>query len=87
MFSNLTGTHAVVILAVVLLLFGAAKLPALARSLGQSVRILKDEAGDDTDKNTAAATAATADTPVIPTVPYSPVAPTTTTDEIERRAA
>lgn len=31
---NLTGWHAVIILAVVLLLFGSAKLPALARSLG-----------------------------------------------------
>lgn len=46
MLSNLTGLHAVVILAVVLLIFGAAKLPALARSVGQSVRILKDEAAE-----------------------------------------
>lgn len=46
MFQNLTGWHALVILAVVLLLFGAAKLPDLARSAGQSVRILRNEAGD-----------------------------------------
>lgn len=43
MFANLTGWHLIVILAVVLLLFGAAKLPALARSLGQSARIFKGE--------------------------------------------
>ncbi|MFT4029062.1 MAG: twin-arginine translocase TatA/TatE family subunit [Protaetiibacter sp.] len=43
MFQNLTGWHALIVLAVVLLLFGATKLPALARSVGQSVRILKDE--------------------------------------------
>ena len=43
MLQNLSGWHALVILAVVLLLFGAAKLPALAKSVGESVRILKDE--------------------------------------------
>nr|WP_301182618.1 twin-arginine translocase TatA/TatE family subunit [Subtercola boreus] len=31
------------LLAIVLLLFGAPKLPALARSVGQSMRILKTE--------------------------------------------
>lgn len=43
MFQNLTGWHALIILAVVVLIFGAAKLPALARSVGQSMRILKTE--------------------------------------------
>lgn len=43
MLQNLTGWHALVILAVVVLIFGAAKLPALARSVGQSMRILKTE--------------------------------------------
>ena len=43
MFANLTGWHALIILAVVLLIFGAAKLPALARSIGQSVKILQKE--------------------------------------------
>lgn len=43
MLHNLTGWHAFVILAIIILVFGAAKLPALAKSLGQSVRILKDE--------------------------------------------
>ena len=46
MLHNLTGWHALVILAVIILVFGAAKLPALAKSLGQSVRILKDESTD-----------------------------------------
>lgn len=43
--------HVVVVLIVVLLLFGAPKLPELARALGQSMRILKEEtkglSGDD----------------------------------------
>lgn len=43
MFANLTGWHLLIILAVVLLMFGAPKLPGLARSLGQSARIFKSE--------------------------------------------
>ena len=40
----LKGWHIVVLLVVVLLLFGAPKLPELARSIGKSMHILKDEA-------------------------------------------
>ncbi len=40
----LRGWHIVVLLIVVLLLFGAPRLPDLARSLGKSLRILKEEA-------------------------------------------
>lgn len=54
MLQNLTGWHALIILAIVLLIFGAAKLPALAKSIGQSVRVLKDEARDGTEKTDAA---------------------------------
>ena len=43
MLQNLTGWHALIILAILLLVFGSAKLPALAKGVGQSVRILKDE--------------------------------------------
>ncbi|NEN06159.1 twin-arginine translocase TatA/TatE family subunit [Diaminobutyricibacter tongyongensis] len=43
MFGNLTGWHLLVILAIVLLLFGAPKLPGLAKSLGQSMRIFRGE--------------------------------------------
>lgn len=43
MFANLTGWHMLAILAIVLLIFGAPKLPALARSMGQSMRIFKGE--------------------------------------------
>lgn len=41
--ANLSGWHLLIIIAVVLLLFGAPKLPGLARSLGQSMRIFKSE--------------------------------------------
>jgi sec-independent protein translocase protein TatA len=40
-----------VVLAVVLLLFGATRLPALARSIGQSTKIFREEM--KTDKPTA----------------------------------
>ena len=43
MLGNLNGWHLVIILAIVLLLFGAPKLPALARSVGQSMRIFRGE--------------------------------------------
>ena len=65
MLQNLTGWHALIILAIVVLVFGAAKLPALARSVGQSMRILKSEVAES-----APAEAASAD-------PATPVAVTT----------
>lgn len=43
MLAGLTGWHVLVIALVVLLLFGATKLPALARGVGQSMRIFKQE--------------------------------------------
>ena len=44
MFGNaLSGWHLIIILAIVLLLFGAPKLPALAKSIAQSMRIFKSE--------------------------------------------
>ena len=51
MFGNaLSGWHLVVIVFIVLLLFGAPKLPGLARSLGQSMKILKNEVRSDDTK-------------------------------------
>jgi sec-independent protein translocase protein TatA len=44
MFGNLfSGWHIVILVALVLLLFGATKLPALAKGLGESLRILRTE--------------------------------------------
>ena len=44
MFSGAFGwPHLIVILVVILLLFGAPKLPGLAKSLGQSMRIFRKE--------------------------------------------
>lgn len=57
MLGNLTGWHLVIILVIVLLLFGATRLPALTRSIGQSVRIFKKEVRDD-DSSKPSATGA-----------------------------
>ncbi|RUQ97098.1 twin-arginine translocase TatA/TatE family subunit [Labedella endophytica] len=58
MLGNLTGWHLVIILVIVLLLFGATRLPALTRSIGQSVRIFKKEVRDD-DSTTSSTTGST----------------------------
>ncbi|WP_370567978.1 twin-arginine translocase TatA/TatE family subunit [Leucobacter sp. L43] len=41
--------HLIAILFIILLMFGAPKLPALARSLGQSMKILRKEVGGDAE--------------------------------------
>jgi len=54
-FQGLTGWHAIIILVVILLLFGAAKLPALAKSVGQSMKIFKNEIKTGSDEEAARA--------------------------------
>ena len=51
MLGNLNGPTLVVILLIVLLLFGAPKLPGLAKSIGQSMRILKKEVRSDQEES------------------------------------
>ncbi|MEC3993107.1 Sec-independent protein translocase subunit TatA [Actinacidiphila sp. DG2A-62] len=65
MLGNLKPLELVLILLVVVLVFGAKKLPDVARSLGKSARILKSEAkamkndgSDGTAESTAAQPAA-----------------------------
>jgi sec-independent protein translocase protein TatA len=46
-FGNTFGLpHLIIILAIILLLFGAPKLPGLARSVGQSMKIFRNEIKD-----------------------------------------
>ena len=47
MLQGLGGVHLLIILGIIILLFGATKLPALAKGLGQSINIFKKEMGDD----------------------------------------
>lgn len=49
---GLQGWHLVIIVVLAVLLFGAPKLPGLARSMGQSLRIFKSEVRQMKDEGT-----------------------------------
>lgn len=51
MFNGIQGWHIVILVILALLLFGAPKLPGLARSVGQSLRIFKSEVRQMKDEN------------------------------------
>lgn len=54
-FGNTFGLpHLIIILVIILLLFGAPKLPGLARSLGQSMKIFRSEIKDPGSTDAAA---------------------------------
>jgi sec-independent protein translocase protein TatA len=72
MLGNLTGMHLLIILGIVVLLFGATKLPALAKGLGQSINIFKKEMDID-DKKTKNADGTVQNTAADTTVPQTPV--------------
>ncbi|WP_066522859.1 twin-arginine translocase TatA/TatE family subunit [Curtobacterium ammoniigenes] len=77
MLGNLTGLHLLIILGIVVLLFGATRLPALARGLGQSISIFKREMQHDdkpaaTPADTAVAQNAAAEPVVNPAATVQP---------------
>lgn len=75
------GPTPFIILFVVLLLFGAPKLPALAKSLGQSMKILKKEVSTSDDEQPADASASAA-------APAAPAAaPAAATSSVEAELA
>lgn len=53
MFRNISAWHILVVVLAIVLLFGWKRLPDMARSLGQSMRVFKtevDEMGNDRDR-------------------------------------
>ena len=67
---RLEGWHIVIIVVLAILLFGAPKLPGLARSVGQSLRIFKSEVRQMKDEDAPAKPATDPVTvAVIPPVP------------------
>ncbi|NLF05726.1 MAG: Sec-independent protein translocase subunit TatA [Actinomycetales bacterium] len=60
---NLRGWEWLILLLIVLLLFGARKLPDLARGVGKSLKIFKSEVKDLKDDDAPAAATSTPDTP------------------------
>ena len=73
------GAEWLVILAIVVLVFGAAKLPDLARGTGQALRIFKAETkglkDDEDDKDETPAPPAAEIPPAPPVPPAAPVDP------------
>ncbi|RZT88732.1 sec-independent protein translocase protein TatA [Pseudonocardia sediminis] len=65
----MSPTHWLIVLAVLLLLFGAKKLPDLARSVGQSTRVLKGEMRGLKEDEEAAKPAVAAPAPVEQSTP------------------
>lgn len=68
MIQGLGGPHLIIILFIIVLLFGAPKLPALAKSLGQSAKILKREVSSD-DSTDGAKTEGKAESKAEPVAP------------------
>ncbi len=73
---NLRGWEWLILLLIVLLLFGARKLPDLARSVGKSMKIFKSEV-----KDLKAEDAASSTTPHEPGAPEAPATDTATDGE------
>ena len=67
MLRNISAWHVIIVLLVVVLLFGAKRLPDLAKSVGQSMKIFKHEVKDLRDD----------DAPATPTVTTTAVPPGT----------
>ncbi|PFG32049.1 twin-arginine translocase TatA/TatE family subunit [Paramicrobacterium agarici] len=74
MLANLNGWHLVIILFLVLLLFGAPKLPGLAKSVGESMKIFKKEVREVTDDGEKTADGTTTSTTDASTTPRSDAA-------------
>ena len=91
---NLKGWEWLIIVALILLLFGAKRLPDAARGLGRSLRIFKAEtkglAEDGAKADPAAAAATTPPSPAaLPTAdaPAPPVAPASPADPVPTERA
>ncbi len=68
MFGLLQPEHLLLILLIVLIVFGAGKLPDTMRDLGRGIRSFRDEA-ENKPQTATAATPSTAATPAMPTSP------------------
>ncbi len=86
---NLGGPELVFVLLIVLIIFGAGKLPQVFSSLGKGVREFRDAAeGTPTTPTTPTTTTGattTTTTTAAPTTPVAPTTSTTTTSEEVRR--
>jgi sec-independent protein translocase protein TatA len=84
MLNGLQPWHLIILVLVVVLLFGAKRLPDAARSIGKSMKIFKAETKDLTGEHKAAAheDAEPVETKQIPATPVVPVAPSATDQQV-----
>ena len=89
--ANLKPTEILLIVLVVLLLFGAKRLPDLAKSVGKSLKILKSEVKDLSDDDKPASAEPLPPVTVVPpsagpTEPYrNPVNHAQASDDVDRK--
>ncbi|MEV6644868.1 Sec-independent protein translocase subunit TatA [Amycolatopsis sp. NPDC051371] len=83
MFANgLQGWHLIILVLLVVLLFGAKRLPDAARSIGKSMKIFKAETKDLAgDKSTSHEDAEPVETKQIPATPAPVTPPAAATDQ------
>lgn len=79
MFKQIGAPEILIILLIVVLLFGAKRMPDAARGLGRSLRIFKAETKGLTEDDAAASTPAAPAAPAVttPTAVEAPAAPVT----------
>ena len=75
---NLGGPDLLVILVIILVLFGAKKLPELARGLGQAIKEFQKAKDEFTDELHKAGPSDVKPTPSAQSVPQNPPAPAST---------
>lgn len=68
-------THILILILVLIIVFGASKLPDIARNIGKSAKVLKSELSDLSEDDNTKQVAAGTQNPQIPAAPSSP-APT-----------
>jgi sec-independent protein translocase protein TatA len=83
---NFSGPEILLVLVIVLIIFGAGKLPQVFSSLGKGVREFRDAAEGDPNAPTTTTTTTASTTTPPPPPPVAPVASsTTTTEEVKRQ--
>ena len=83
---NFSGPEILLVLVIVLIIFGAGKLPQVFSSLGKGVREFRDAAEGDPNAPTTTTTTTASTTTAPPPAPVAPVASsTTTTEEVKRQ--
>ncbi|HET6711473.1 MULTISPECIES: Sec-independent protein translocase subunit TatA [Amycolatopsis] len=86
MLNGLQPWHLIILVLVVVLLFGAKRLPDAARSIGKSMKIFKAETKDLTgDKAAAHEDAEPADTKQIPAKPATPASTDQQVADLQRQ--